>query len=161
MDRTMKSSDDEAGRGPKDDLPNPARNSMTRRSQLSGSAHKSGQAGAAGTTGLEPSTLSLHLVHVSEISVHVYIEYYCLSFFMRPLLTRYPSSEDSDFHLHQKTLTSLRFIYLKISELDVPDVLSHVVACFFSYLSQHHLSQELEQLQREKEPRIPSSISCP
>lgn len=73
---------------------------------------------------------------------------------MRHLLTRYPSSEDSDFHVHQKTLTSLRFIYLKISELDVPDVLSHVVACFFSYLSQHHLSQELEQLQLEKEPRI-------
>ena len=67
MDRTMKSSDDEAGRGPKDDLPNPARNSMTRRSQLSGSAHKSGQAGAAGTTGLEPSTLSLHSVHISVI----------------------------------------------------------------------------------------------
>lgn len=78
MDRTMKSSDDEAGRGPKDDLPNPARNSMTRRSQLSGSAHKSGQAGAAGTTGLEPSTLSLHSLHVSEISVHVYIILYLI-----------------------------------------------------------------------------------
>ena len=85
MDRTMKSSDDEAGHGPKDKVYRTRPNLLCLGGvcyqepgmtglicclcfDLLGSAYKSGQAGAAGTTGLEPSTqLSLHSVHISVI----------------------------------------------------------------------------------------------